>query len=419
MKGLFYSIMISMFIIPILALIVFYSQTQVQNIDTNIRANELQYFSESIEADLIRFLKINGKRSLISAVSYVITNGTGLDDAQLRLVEMLENGTLYGSANNAPLVNEKNLMTWEENISDIASSLGFYIDFINVQINVTQNDSFNVLFNTTVYLNISDNNAKMGILKNVTALVPVSIEDIEDPIFPLKTYGRVFRFIKVSNVSKSNSALVVGQNVSGLPPNFNYGYAFVKSAIDLQVGDTNASRILITDDLTGAGPSKITIAAGFGGVVSEGDNIIPSLLIGKSITFAPNAMSIIENETKIYLDSASKSVWDLSNLTIDIKSVDKNYYHYYHNSSTGASFLDRLEGRTNLSAKYIYGIETLVNLEEFPNEIVKGSNSVIDYKYWNDTPGNPIRNGNYDPAFDNWFKIDHNSAVDYGIDSLL
>jgi hypothetical protein len=404
MKGIFYSIMIALFIIPILALIVFYSQAEVQNIDINIRSNELHYFSESVEKDLARFLEISGKRALISAVSEVVTNGIGLDDAQLRLSEMITNGTLYG--NPAPLVDEKNLLTWEQNITDIASNLGFNIDLKNIELNITQNDSFNILFNTTIYVNISDEIANMGVLKNITASVAVSIEDIEDPIFPLKTFSRVFRFIKASNVNKNTTPLVTGQNASGLPPNFNFGYAFVISSTGLSSCNANLSRILVTDSLTDQQVN--TVSSCFGGFVIRDNPIIPSALIGKAITGASDAMSI-KNETKIYLDNAvPPKVWDLSNLTSDIKNG------YYHNSTQGASFLDRLEGNITLSNKYKYGLETFVYKEDFPPGLFKDLNSVLDYEYWNNTLGTSIRNGNYDDIY-NWFKVSPESANSYGV----
>jgi phosphohistidine swiveling domain-containing protein len=412
MKGIFYSIMIALIIIPILGLIAFYSQLGAQNIDINIRSNELYFFSESIEKDLRRFLEINGKRAMISAVSEVITSGNGLDDAQLRLVEMIENGTLYG--NPAPLVDEKNIQTWEQNIDDIASNLGFNVDFKDTRVNVTQNDSFNVLFNVTIYVNISDETANMGVLKNITVSAAVSIEDIEDPIFPLKTYGRVFRFIRTSNVNKTTSPLA-GQNSSNLPPNFNSGYAFVKA--NFQSSDkVNASTILVTDSIAGK-ESIINSNPNITAVVSEGDKIIPQSLTKPIISNVTNATNIIKNQTKIYLDNATMKVWDLSNLTSDIKSIGNSYYFYYHNSSKGASFLDRLEGRFNLSSKYQYGLETFVNLEEFPTELVKSTNSVLDYEYWNDIAGGSIRNGNYDPVF-SWFKLSSTSAFEYGINAL-
>ena len=402
MKGIFYSLMMAMFITSILALIVFYSQAKPSNIDVSIRSSEMDYFTKSIENDLARFMEINGRRALISAVSQTIVNGTGLDNSQLRLIEMIENGTLYGKP--APLIDINNLEHWKLNISNIASNLGFHVDFKNLEINITQNDSFNILFNVTLYVNISNDNTRMGILKNITSNVIVSVEDIEDPIFPLNTYGRIIKFIRKSNVSKSTAPLVMGQNSSG----YVVGYAFVKT--DFQPSDVNSSRILVTNTVAG----KEAIASGFEGVVSEGDLIIPPVLLGKAITEATSATSLIKNETKIYLDATTKKVWDLSNLTSDIING------YYHSSNKGASFLDRLEGRTNLSDKYIYGLETFVNIQDMLEAEVPTNtgSSVLDYRYWNNTNGVSIRNGNYDSVY-NWFKIDTESANEYGIAELM
>lgn len=201
MKGLLYSIMIALFVMPILALVIFYSQTTTpQNIDTSIRADELQYFSNSIEKDLARFIQINGKRAIIASVSMVITNGRGLDNASLRLAEVVENGTLYG---NLTFVDQKNLTIWEKNISSIGAILGFNISFSNALTTVTQNDSFNILFNTTLYnVNISDANAEMGVLKNISVATAVSVEGIEDPIYANKTYINVSIPIRKSPFNK-------------------------------------------------------------------------------------------------------------------------------------------------------------------------------------------------------------------------
>lgn len=316
MKGQFYSIMIAMFAIPILALIIFYSQTTIpQNIGTNIRADELKYFSESLEEDLMRFLQINGKRALIAAVDMVITNGKGLDDAPARLIEMLENGTLNGTQ---PFPDQKNLTTWEKNISDIALNSGFYVEFKNATINVTQNDSFSVLFNATIYLNISDATIKIGILKNMSVAAAVSIEGMEDPLYSIKTNGTIFKTVKASQTNKNTTPIA--------------------------------------------------------------------------------------------------GVWNLSNLTSDIK------YGYYHTSTNGASFLDRLEGNVTLSGKYQpYGLESFVYL---PYLIIASlSSSVLDYQYWTNTHGYLINESkSYDPPLDpvyQWFRIDHLTDDDYGINDLL
>jgi hypothetical protein len=313
---------------------------------------------------------------------------------------------MYGSP--APLVDEKNLITWSQNVTSIASLSGFKLNIGGMQINISQYDSYNVLFNVTMSINISDENAKMGIVKNISAPVSVSIENIEDPIFPLKTYGRVFRFIVVSNVSKMTTP-IIGQNSSGSVS----GKAFVKLNSQLQAG-SYAGMILVTDSITG----KESIADDFDGVVSEGNVVIPAGFPKPMISGVVNATTNVTNNTRIYLDQVTKGVWNLGNLTASLNNVNGNYYHFYQNSSSGASFLDRLEGRTTLSSRYQYGLETFVNLEELPVEFVKSTDSVLDYKYWSDIGGSAIRNGNYDSAF-SWFKIDAATATEYGINTLL
>jgi len=403
MKGIFYSLMIALFLISFLALIIFYSQSQTQNIDINIRANELEYFSKSVEKDLTRFLEIHGKRALISAVSKIVVNGTGLDNAQIRLAELITNGTLYNEP--APLVDTSNLQTWKINISNIASNMGFNVEFKNIEINVTQNDSFNVLFNIKLNVNISDETVSMGILKNVTTSALVSIEGIEDPLYPLKTYGRVVRFIKVSNVSKNTKPLVTGQNSSGIGVS---GEAFVK--LDFQAFDVNSSKILVTNTIA----SKESIASGFAGVVSETDITIPQGFSKPIISGANGATGIIKNNTRVYVDITTKKVWGLSNLTSDIKNG------YYHSSNEGASFLDRLEGNLTLSPKYQYGLESFIYLPDLTNANLQVNSqlSVLDHRYWKNIAGSSIRNGNYDLVY-TWFKIDSQYATLYGINELI
>ncbi|MFH0929207.1 MAG: hypothetical protein V1818_02500 [Candidatus Aenigmatarchaeota archaeon] len=403
MKGILYSTMISLMMIPILALVIFYSQSsQIRDIDTDIRANELEYFSKSIERDLERFIEINGKRALISAVSKIVVNGTGLDDAQLRLGEMMINGTLYGEP--SPLVDESNLVFWQERINEIADRSGFFVEFDNIQIYVNQSDSFNLLFSVNISINISDKIEVMGVLKSISTDVQVSIEGVEDPTFPLNTYGRVVRFIRQSNASKETHYLVEGTNASG----YVTGEAFVIDSSELTTGYSD--KVLVTDSIAG----KESIASVFKGVVSESDALIPPGIWGKAITGAAGARQAIANGTKIYLDHDTKKVWDLGNLTSDIKS------EYYHSSLYGASFLDRLEGNTALSPEYAFGLETFVYLPDITSAGVGVDNdaSCVDYRYWNGVAGSEIRNNNYDPIY-TWFKIDATSAVEYGISDLV
>jgi hypothetical protein len=317
MRGILYSIIAALLVIPVIGLILFNSQLIEKNVDVNIRSNELEYFSTSVEEDMARFLKIAGRRALISAVSNVITNGVPLTDAQANLSEMIMNGTLDGVV--APLIGDDNFNSWRENVTNIAASSGFDLDFQNYKVNITQNDSYNVLLELSTVLNISDANLDMGIEKNLTASIAVSIDGIEDPLFPLRTYSKVIKVIHISNFSKIN-----------FPPN-------------------------------------------------------------------------------------------LGNLTSDIEDDS------YHSSSNGASFLDRLEGKEDLSSKYNCpegcGLESFVNKQEFDGvdmPFVSGL-SVLDYEYWNNVHGYLLNNTaqGYNPQVYSWFRISSTSSDDYGLDGWL
>ncbi len=403
MKGLLYTIMAALLIIPVFGIIFFYSQVGETNIDISIRANELKYFVDSIESDLNRFIEISGKRALIAAVSNITVSGPSavFEDAGLGLAELIQNGTIKGFE--APLVDTSNINRWEENVSDIASGSGFTLNFESIEVNVTQNDSFNLLFNIKILLNLSDKQVKMGVLRNITTSQLVSIERIEDPIFPLNTFGRVSRIIRYYNFTNYAKDLVEGSTA---------GLGSVSGNATTSTISPNSEKIFITDNMT----QPIATLNSFGGIVSEDPYVNPGLTV-PYIAGASGATAIIQENQRIYLDFNTKKVWDLKNLT------DNIVYGYYRPSDKGASFLDRLEGRLTLSSKYEpHGLETVVNLEDIlaMNLGVDYTFSCIDYKYWSNITGSAVRNGDYDPVF-NWFKIDSedNHPNIYGVSGLI
>jgi len=398
MRGILYSIIAALLVIPVIGLILFNSQLIEKNVDINIRSNELEYFSISIEEDLDRFLKIAGRRALISAVSKVITTGVPLVDAQANLTEMISNGTLDGAI--APLIDTNSLNLWKESVTNIANISGFRVDFQSTRINITQNDSYNVLFEANVFLNISDPHVKMGALKNLSIKTAIPIEGIEDPLFPLRTYGRVKRVIQTSNFSNFAKNLTTGTIAS------KYGSGNATFSL---VG-INGQKIFITSEMN---DGDFALLNASGGIVSEGTHV-PVGLYPPYIVDAVGASSSINESERIYLDSQTKMVWDLQNLTTFVKNK------YYKTSVDGPSFLDRLEGRLNLSSKYKYGLETFVNLDELSSEELNVSYqySCLDYLYWNNTPGSSIRSVGYDAIF-SWLRIDSNHANIYGVNELI
>jgi phosphohistidine swiveling domain-containing protein len=398
MKAILYSILASLLMIPIIGLVIFSFNSIESNIDMNIRANELNYFSSSIEDDMERFLRIAGRRAVISAVSEIVTEGYPLGDAQKNLTEMIESGTLDGRV--APLIEDNNLNSWQSNITQIANQSGFNLSLQNLSIEITQNDSFNVLFTARAILDISDPNMKMGIRKNLTVKAVSSIDGIEDPLFPLQTYGRIIRVIRAYNTSNFTKSLIQGSLASGS----------VSGNTTLSQVSPNSQKIFVTSNMS----QGIATLNQFGGIVSA-STFVPAGLSVPYIAGATNATNLIAEGRKVYLDMQTKKVWDLMNLTIFVNN--KNYKP----SANGPSFLDRLEGRLNLSSRYGYGLETMVDINELGAEnlypLIYAQATCVDYLYWNKTAGDLVRNGNYDSLF-TWLRIDNSSKASYGVGEL-
>jgi hypothetical protein len=395
MKGLLYSILAAMMIVPLLGLIFYHSMIGQGEIDITIRADELRYFVDSVGDDLVRFVDITGKRSMISAVSNVTVSGSPLDDAQARLAELMENGTINGAY--SPLVGTDNLNTWKAKMISIASNSGFDMTIGKLEINVTQTDSFNVFFEIKTQVNISDRNLKMGVMRNVSATRSVSLDGIEDPLLPLNTIGRVSRPIRYYNFSNYTRALAQGiialGSISGNSTN--------------STSSPSSQKILVTNNMS----QPVATLNSFGGIVSE-TTYVPAGLSVPYVAGAPGALSI-ESGRMVYLDQTTRKVWDLDNLTMFVKG------YYYKPSTTGPSFLDRLEGRLSLSAKYQFGMETLLNLQDMSltGLAVNYGYSCVDYRYFGNVTGVSIRNGNYDPIF-SWLKIDAANKEAYDLSEL-
>ncbi|MEW6329206.1 MAG: hypothetical protein AB1468_03760, partial [Candidatus Micrarchaeota archaeon] len=103
MTGLFFSMMTIALVTVLLLYTYNYLDAlaeQGRESAITVRAIELGNFADSISLDFPRVLEISAKRSLYAAIDYIDTNGVPLDDAHLRLVELIKNGTLYGSEPN-------------------------------------------------------------------------------------------------------------------------------------------------------------------------------------------------------------------------------------------------------------------------------------------------------------------------------
>ena len=154
MKGVFYSIMAMLLLLPILSYMVLYSDTAItQNQETTQRiiGDNMASFSHSVDQDLRKALYIYARRSLGNTVSYIVTNGSAIDNSDARLSELFMNNTIYAST--API--NSTINEWRDKMVSRGSELGF-----DTHINVTYAhfapyDSFNIALHTITVVNIT------------------------------------------------------------------------------------------------------------------------------------------------------------------------------------------------------------------------------------------------------------------------
>ncbi len=109
---------------------------------------------------------------------------------------------------------------------------------------------------------------------------------------------------------------------------------------------------------------------------------------------------IIKTPYSIFVNGA-----DVSNLSIHANNS------YYKTSTTGPSFLDRLEGKYTPNQ---FGIESLVNLNKLSAQGINTKDkSVIDYIYFSAI--NPAACNIAPSGLPEWFKIDLDHLLDYQV----
>lgn len=224
-KGIAFSLLAILLLTPLVVLSINYSKSlrgYGQLIGEQIRIQSGYYFMQSMEQDLVRAGEIIGKRSLVAATDFVIRNGTGLDNATKRLEELFVNGTIYGNVS-AVLVNST-IIDWLDRIEDIGAKSGFLIKMELKTFSVRMHDSWNVEFDVGYTISLQDVRGTFGVTKDAEIKSIVSIIGLEDPIFPLNTYGKVTRTIKQSPFSIYTEKLDDMWNTSNLLSFLENGY---------------------------------------------------------------------------------------------------------------------------------------------------------------------------------------------------
>lgn len=395
LDGQVYSLIAVLISIPLILFTTFYissSMTIDYSATDKIVADQMHEVERSIERDFSQAMSISGKRAFLAASNYVITEGKNLDSTEDRLKELLTNGSLY--ENMTYVMQDNTIGDWRDKIEDM--DLGFNVNIEYSEAELSMSDAFHTLLSVPLTVNMTDNTGTSRIDRSIVKEVLISIEQVEDPIFALHTYGYISRPIVMYPYPYHAIKITAGTISSG----------DCRGNITLDPYDAEpGSKILVTENAAGI--------SGFLGVVAE-DTDIPSVscyLVG-----AVNAVEKAEQITDwsgypaIYIDNATSGLWSMPMYEIPYQG-----YYSEFGSDTGPNIFERLEGE--LSGSGDSGMETIIDADRIQGVglPLKTSQISIAYQYFSSSTitGYPCR------GMPDWFIIDFTGAAKYNITDLL
>ncbi|MGC9059190.1 MAG: hypothetical protein ACP5H3_02175 [Candidatus Aenigmatarchaeota archaeon] len=232
MKGILFSlilffvtIFLALFLITQKSFVSFYSsQKAIEN-----RIESMIILSKNVFEDSERALAIIGKRACVSAINFIITNGMPLNSSNETLVELIINGTI--NSNPQPLMEGATVNDWIDTLENLIDLQGFQAKIEIQKLIIQPYDSFNLEIDYRMKVEISDLRTKTNLTKVQDRKVLLNIEKLEDPLYPLNTYGRIVNTIVKSPhwlnySSKDTSNLLDDLNNSYYHPSL-YGASFL------------------------------------------------------------------------------------------------------------------------------------------------------------------------------------------------
>ncbi|MEM7825089.1 MAG: hypothetical protein QXO27_03910 [Candidatus Aenigmatarchaeota archaeon] len=407
MKGILFTCIM---VLAALSLVVFISIQKSlisfygEKIAVETRVNAMNNFYDSIINDASKALGIISKRAISTAVGYVIVNGKGLEEANVTIKELILNGTIDNIKQ--LLMENSTFPDWIDKMEQIGAVNGFNTNLTVLDLNVKPYDSFNLFLIVSLDINITDEHIDATIKRITNVSQLVSIDDFEDPLYPLNTQGRVVNIIVRSPYWNNFTQKLIESSGSN---GWFYGKSVVINSSNqsgIQSVQDKNQKVLVTDNTVGIE----SLANSFGAVVSESD-----IISGINVAYvdnANNAMNIIPNNENILVDGNNGKVWYIENLKIDAEKS------YYHPSLNGAGFLDRLEGKLEVQEKYKNLASGIIGLESFVNKSYIATYDVpvdydetnVDHLYFSsiDYGGSRVK------GLSNEFRID-NELCTYGI----
>ncbi|MBI4181578.1 MAG: hypothetical protein HY520_01265 [Candidatus Aenigmarchaeota archaeon] len=381
-RGQLYSLIVILVVIPLLVFILGYqsfTQTTITNRGDKILADQMAQVAKNTEDDFIRAVQTAGRRALLAQVNHVLQTGQPVDNATLRMQELVLNGSLYGNA--SIVLFNNTLADWRTRI--LATPIGFERNISYGQLQVQNQDGFSIRLSLLLSINLSHPYTAATVARTVAKNVSISVEGLEDPLLVLQSAGNLQRKVYRHPYGADALLLFAGARQGNC------------SGTAVFAEQPGGSSVLVLANISGR--------SGYAGGVGETADLpgMGCYDVGTAgAVAAVNGSVLAANFSSLHLDEAT-GVWLLP------LSGALTYYHTFPVS--GPDFLGRLEGRVTGMAN---GLETFV--PDATGITTKPGQSRVDYLYLANatTPGAGVR------GFPSWFLLEAASAARYNVSGL-
>lgn|GEM_PF-6365960 len=383
-RGFLINSAVLLLLIPLLLVLATYEDISsyiISSQSSRVRTETMHATINSIELDMERASEISMKRAVITILQSAII-GEEVKNVNETIANLIVRGWSYSPPYNISMPYNETLKFWYENTKKVLKEMGFRMSFPNgdfednINVTVAQLDAFHIVAEIRIKnVTISDLSGRIvyqGPLPRGGPMYPVmSIEGLEDPLFPVSSGGHLHRIIVAAPYDTYLREPLVG-NLSGS------GISILGTLSNLSVKrskgfvrfyDSSPGEIGVAEKF-----SQIANYVGEGFVFKELGYSLTELLniseiIGKPIvyntTISPVGWAkerdiavVVVNGTVSSIGvanilSGNGTFYDLQYLS---NSIEEGYYFgVYINDSVSCnppSFFDRLEGNLCLTSQY-------------------------------------------------------------------
>jgi len=408
-KGIMFSVVLFFLAITLVGLIAIQRSLvsyRRERIHIEMRIKSLNNMYDSLIRDAGSTLETSLRRAMNAAFNNVSAEGVGLSKANETLRELVMDGKFNGDVEE--LMENATFPYWVEKIAQVGILKGFYIDITYYELEVKPYDSFNLLAQIEMDINITDINEVAALNRSILLKKLVSVEGLEDPLYPLYTGGFTTNTIEMSpHIGNYTQLLLTGDGGGCVPSCYEYG---------ITTNDTTfpnfEDKILVVSNAVIVPNIQFAKA-----VICELD---PGGAIAVPYVVNPGATSQIPNGMNVLVDivGVQGRVWYIDNFK---EHVDNSYYQ---SSTAGASYLDRLEKKTTIQSKYRdqtdkgIGLESFIDKSRISQEIpIDVDRTNIDYLYFSFGPDGDRVKGISTTS--NWFRVDSSHQQNYSVDQII